>query len=73
MKVAVEISYRTVLVLNPPEAKALLDILQKAKLHEIQGYGNDALYKPTNEQFNIRLINDEQVVESFEEEARENN
>jgi hypothetical protein len=73
MKFAVEISYRTVLMLNEREAKMFIDLISTAKLYEKNGYGQDALYKPTNDKFNIVMVDDNQLVTSFEQESSNEN
>jgi hypothetical protein len=71
MKLAVEISYRTVLMLNERDAKTFIDLMASAKIYERQGYGQDAKFKPTGEQFNVAFVADNQLVSSFEESTNE--
>lgn len=73
MKLAVDISYKTVLMLSEKDAKTFIDLMASARIYERQGYGADAQFKPTNEKFSIAFVSDNQLVNTFEEQNDENN
>ena len=70
MKVAVHIDHNTAIIMDVPQAKQFMDLLQNVHLCKYKGYGPDAVYvpQPIND-LQMKFIEDEQLQAEFPEEG----
>jgi len=63
MKMVFAMDYGRAIVMSIKDAQTMLELLSRSSVCKRDGYGESASYTPTSETVEMRMINDDQLVD----------